>query len=61
MTIRDVGNVPEDVFVLIRVWNLHFNGLDDVQYQAYLDPHRLLYTGKLCINSEDGVSVVIQK
>ncbi|KAI0086834.1 hypothetical protein BDY19DRAFT_332743 [Irpex rosettiformis] len=61
MTIRDLNAVPEDVYVLIRVWNVRPNDLQQVQYQAYLDPHRLLYNGKLRIESEDGVSVVIRE
>ena len=60
-TVRDPDSVPDDVYVLVRVWNVRRNDLKQIRSEAYMDPHKLLYTGELCIDSEDGVSVVIQK
>lgn len=60
MTIHDMKTAPTDMYVLVRVWNLRLSDPSQARLLAYPDPHKLLYTGHLCVESADGVDAVIQ-
>ena len=54
MSHRDTDLVPDDMYILARVWSV-LSG-DNITFRLYADPHRLLYDGSLEIIS--GVEMV---
>lgn len=50
MAIRDVDHPPPEVYVLFRVWHDPAGG---VRFEAFPDPHTMIYNGKLKAVSND--------
>ena len=52
MTMRDRNMVPQDVYVLARVWSVQANDPESIRFKMYPDPHRMFYDGALQVTSD---------
>ncbi|KAJ3554672.1 hypothetical protein NM688_g2984 [Phlebia brevispora] len=56
MTHRDEAAIPQDLYVLARVWYVQSDR--NIQFQLFVDPHKMLYDGKVEITSDVEVAIV---